>query len=85
MGSLAFLPFCCLLGIAQPFGGGPLKGVEVALVAGQLAAVQVQYVGAHHVQKVPGMGNHHESLGPLDQVILHKTFMMNCRKLIKVF
>lgn len=36
---LALLPLGCLLGIAQPFGGGPFKGIKVSLVAGQLAAV----------------------------------------------
>lgn len=65
VGPLPLLPLCCLLGIAQPLGGGPLKGVEVALVAGQLAAVQVQDVGAHHIQEVPSMGHHHQRLGPL--------------------
>ena len=52
VGPLALLPFGCLLGIAQPFGGRPFKGVEVSFVAGQLAAVQVQDVGAHHIQEI---------------------------------
>ena len=67
---LPLLPFGCLLGIAQPFGGSPLKSVEVTLVAGQLAAVQVQDVRAHHVQEVSSVRHHHERLGPFHQVVL---------------
>ena len=37
------------LGVLQPLIGCPLKGVEVALVAGQLAAVQVQHIRTDHV------------------------------------
>lgn len=70
---LSLLPFSCLLGIAQPFSGSPLKGVKVSLVACQLVAVQMQYVSAHHVQEVPGMGHHHEGLRPLHQIVLRST------------
>ena len=72
MRPLPLLPFGCLLGIAQPFGGGPLKGVKVSLVAGQLAAVQVQNVSTHNVEEVAGVRHHHQGLGPLAQVVLQQ-------------
>ena len=56
---LTLLPLGSLLGVAQPLGGGSLEGVKIALVAGQLAAVQVQDVGAHHVEEVASVGHHH--------------------------
>ena len=73
VGALPLLPLRSLLGITQPLGGCLFKSVEVALVAGQLAAVQVEDVGAHHVQEVAGVRNHHQGLGPLAQVILRQS------------
>lgn len=77
---LPLLPFGCLLGIAQPFSGGPFKGVKVSLVAGQLAAVQMQDVGAHHIEEIPSMRYHHERLGPFAQVVLQQGVALSCMR-----
>ena len=72
---LALLPFGCLLGIAQPFCGGPFEGVKVPLVAGQLSAVQVQDVGADNIQEISSMRHHHQCFWPFAEVVLQQVII----------